>query len=371
MRDIRPVSSERSDWGLFSPEELFELMRVECTRASRYGYDLACLCVSIDRLGHLQDLYGSASRAELLDALHELLKSSTRDSDFPRCMVDDALVALFPHTGTAGALTLCRRVLKGARRLGFESDGRPIQVTFSIGVATNKDAGVRDLESLLQQAQAGMALARAAGGDRFMRQEQASNEFDQIRRELEDLRTALDRQGDVVREAASVRRVLDLADLPGGGQALLERPEDREFAARMAALFGAGAGSGAEAEKLRQQAIDLALRGIHEERRRSVERQMRDNEGEVDTLRRRVSKLNSSLAATEEELRRVMALKDVDPGVASIYRTVQGLSADAANAKARLDMLNRIFQANVELRQNLQPGSVPAEIRAKDSTNHE
>lgn len=354
MAEFRPVSSQRSDWGLFSPDELHELMRVEFQRAKRYDYDLACLCVSIDRLGHLQDLYGRESRAELLDALHELMKSSTRDSDFPRCMVDDALVGLFPHTAARGALTLCKRVLKGSRKLEFESDGRPIQVTFSIGVATNRDPGITDIESLVQQAQAGMALARAAGGDRWMRQEQANSEFDQIRRELEDLRGALDRQGDVVREAADVKRVLERSSLPGGAQALYERPEDRAFAERMLALLdGAGLASGADGARLREQAVELALRGVLEERRRAVERQMRENEGEIDNLRRRVSKLNTSLAATEEELRRVMALKDVDPGVASIYRTVQGLSVDAANAKARLEMLTQIFEANVALRQDL------------------
>lgn len=353
MAEFRPVSSQRSDWGLFSPDELHELMRVEFQRAARYGYDIACLCVSIDRLGHLQDLYGRESRAELLDALHELLKSSTRDSDFPRCMVDDALIGLFPHTAARGALTLCKRVLKGARKLEFESDGRPIQVTFSIGVAANRDPGVTDIDSLVQQAQAGMALARAAGGDRWMRQEQASSEFDQIRRELEDLRSALDRQGDVVREAANVRQVLERSELPGGAQALLERPEDRAFAERLGALLGGGVPPGPDGERLREQAIECALRGIHEERRRSVERQMRENEGEIDNLRRRVAKLNSSLSATEEELRRVMALKNVDPGVASIYRTVQGLSVDAADAKARLEMLTQIFQANVALRKDL------------------
>jgi diguanylate cyclase (GGDEF)-like protein len=354
MVEFRPVSAQRSDWGLFSPEELHDLMHVEHQRAARYGYDLTCLCISIDRLGHLQDLYGSESRTELLEALHELLKSTTRDSDFPRCMVDDALVALFPHSSAAGATVLARRILKGARKLAFESDGRPIQVTVSVGLASNRDPGVTDFDSMVQQAQAGMALARAAGGDRCMRQEQVSGEFDQIRRELEDLRSALDRQGDVLREAQSVHQVFERASLPGGESALLERPEDREFADRLSAILAAaGVLTGPEGEQVRGEVVTAALRGIHEERRRSVERHVRENESEVDNLRRRVAKLNTSLAATEEELRRVMSLKNVDPGVASIYRTVQGLSADAASAKVRIEMLKQIFEANVELRDRL------------------
>jgi diguanylate cyclase (GGDEF)-like protein len=342
MPEFRPVSPRRSVWGLFSADELAGLMQIEFQRAKRYDYELACLCIAVDRLGHLQDLYGEESGAQIQDALHESLQAATRDTDFPRVMVDDALLALFPHTPPDGAAKLAQRLVTAARKLRFEDDGRLLSITLSIGVASNSDPGVSDFESMSQRAQAGLALARGAGGARWMRADEASSELDQLRRELDALRGALERQGQALATAQP-------ADVGAAGTA-----EERLIAERMSALLAAaGALGGPDAEQLQQNLIATVLRGVHEGLKQDVGRAASDQEIELDTLRRRVAKLTQALTVTEAELRRVMALKNIDPGVASIYRTVQGLSADAANAEARLEMLARIFELNVELRHKL------------------
>ena len=48
-------------------------------------------------------------------------------------------------------------------------------------------------------------------------------------------------------------------------------------------------------------------------------------------------------------------MKNIDLGVASIYRTVQGLSADDDNAEQKKEMLKNIFDANVALRRAIAP----------------
>ena len=354
MRDLRPVSREHSDWGLFSADELRGLMGIEFARAQRHAYDLACMCVATDRLEHLQDLYGAQAKARIQETLHEILRRATRDSDFPRAMLDDALLVLLPHTPPAGAAVLAQRLLGAALQAELELDGRPFTFTVSIGVSGNRDPGVSSVDAMSQRAQAGLALARAAGGAKWMRGELATDELDRLRRELDELRTALERQGEMLNEAQSVADLLARGSVPGGERALLDRPEDLELADRLAALFAeAGVLAGPDLARLQKALINMALRGVHEERQRDIERKLAGNEFELEMLRRRVSKLSSALAVTEEELRRVMALNDVDPGVESIYRTVQGLSLDAANAKARVDMLTRIFEHNLELRHGL------------------
>lgn len=69
---------------------------------------------------------------------------------------------------------------------------------------------------------------------------------------------------------------------------------------------------------------------------------------EVDMLERRLKKLTDLLAQTEDNLKRVLAAKSGDEGVASVYRSVQGLS-DGEGASKR-ELLQEIFLAN----QNLQ-----------------
>ena len=58
-------------------------------------------------------------------------------------------------------------------------------------------------------------------------------------------------------------------------------------------------------------------------------------------------KLTSLLGVTEEELQRVLSMKSIDEGVASIYRTVQGLGAEAAQAEQKKAMMAVIFNENL------------------------
>jgi hypothetical protein len=60
------------------------------------------------------------------------------------------------------------------------------------------------------------------------------------------------------------------------------------------------------------------------------------------------------LDASEEELARMVREKSADPGVASIYRTVQGLDPRAANFQKKKELLAVIWRANVELLRELE-----------------
>ena len=72
---------------------------------------------------------------------------------------------------------------------------------------------------------------------------------------------------------------------------------------------------------------------------------------EMDALSRRMEKLAAGLEITEEELRRALAQKGFDPGVASLYRTVQGLEEEETDQELKRAMMSKIFEANLELRE--------------------
>jgi len=155
--------SERS---LFSLAQIQHLMRVEFNRAQRYDYPIGCMMISIDRLGHLRDLYGYEAKEEILDAAVGLLKASTRSSDFLGRLADDRLLAVIPHTGAEGLAIMARRLLHGAREMDFGSDGRTIQVTLSIGASHNAGGATLFFDAMLQASEEAQSSASAAGGDR-------------------------------------------------------------------------------------------------------------------------------------------------------------------------------------------------------------
>ena len=71
---------------------------------------------------------------------------------------------------------------------------------------------------------------------------------------------------------------------------------------------------------------------------------------ETENQERRVAKLVKSLEQTEQVLARVAAAKAIDPGVGSIYDSVQGLSSVDAAAAQKKELLLNIFEANLALR---------------------
>lgn len=70
----------------------------------------------------------------------------------------------------------------------------------------------------------------------------------------------------------------------------------------------------------------------------------------IDILERRIVKLTQQLERTEADLIRIAAMKEIDLGVASMYRGVQGLSTEEEALDTKRTLMQQIFQANLELK---------------------
>lgn len=133
--------------------------------------------------------------------------------------------------------------------------------------------------------------------------------------------------------------------------------QDQEVTELIHRAFGDGLTP--EQKQTRDRVTNLVLESLARERERALEAKTAEHREEVRRFELRLAKLTQSLEVTEEELRRLAAMKNIDPGIASIYRTVQGLSADEENAKTKREMLAGIFEANLKLQKR--GGRTPAE----------
>jgi len=164
-------------------------------------------------------------------------------------------------------------------------------------------------------------------------------ESEKARRELEHLLVQLRER------RAQVGRIQDDLVAESRKSGLLQ---DEQLTQRIHAMFG-GDEADAETARIRDRILELVLHTVQTEREKVVDAQMTEHKREVDRFERRISKLTASLELTEEELHRIARMKDVDLGVASIYRDVQGLSLAEAAYEAKLEMMRCIFEANLEL----------------------
>jgi Mrp family chromosome partitioning ATPase len=74
---------------------------------------------------------------------------------------------------------------------------------------------------------------------------------------------------------------------------------------------------------------------------------------QIDLLERRIAKLTLLLEQTEDSLRHLAQQKNVDPGIPSIYRGVQGLSSEEEALALKQSLMKEIFRANLDLKDAL------------------
>jgi diguanylate cyclase (GGDEF)-like protein len=352
--------SASADEGLFSPEEIQQLMRVEFDRAQRYGFPIVCMKIGVDRFAALQDLYGLESKHEILRAVIALLKSVTRDSDFLAYLVDDRLLAVFPHTPAESAAILARRLLAGARNMTFDSDGRSLRITLSIGVAHNQHPGSLSFETLVDVADEGLAVADAAGGDRFVETE-LYQLFEQKRSrgkaspaaELLRRPTRLMAVPPEHRAAAPDRVVREFVPMPVPAPSVPSPETDPGVRSLSDKLYALIASRGRDEGGLTDDEKALILRALSTMAPQPEGISDSEYKRQVEVLERRLQKLTSQLGMTEEELKRIARMKNIDLGVHSIYRTIQGIAEDDGQAELKREMMSQIFEANVKLKKRI------------------
>ena len=95
-----------------------------------------------------------------------------------------------------------------------------------------------------------------------------------------------------------------------------------------------------------REVLALAVKKMEAEHRNLQE----EHSKQVDLLERRLSKLSDTLETTEGELLQAARRGNADSGVASVYRTVQGLSDVEDDSELKQEMMVKIFEANLELK---------------------
>ena len=161
-RDKDPAAS------VFSLTQIRHLMRVEFSRAQRYGYPVSCLVCAVDRLENLRDLYGYEFRETVLADVVDLVQNATRTCDYLGRLMDDRLMGILPHTTREGAEVTARRLIAAARGLAFEPGGNRVVITMSVGISHFENDNTMFFDSLVEAAEIGLLEASESGGDRFV-----------------------------------------------------------------------------------------------------------------------------------------------------------------------------------------------------------
>ncbi len=161
----------------------------------------------------------------------------------------------------------------------------------------------------------------------------AASTLDRLRTELAERR----KQVEQAREKLSI-----VAGAVGKGDQVLEE--------KLRALFISWGGSKDRTSPLEREVITLAVGELRRERAHMERLRLDGHQQEIELLERRIGKLSDLLDQTESDLKQAVRLAQIDPGVPSIYDSVQGLSGEDADNAMKSELLSAIFEANLQLR---------------------
>jgi diguanylate cyclase (GGDEF)-like protein/PAS domain S-box-containing protein len=141
-----------------------ELAR-QLARERRYGGECALLLVDLDGFKEVNDTLGHAVGDLVLEAVANVLRERTRDTDLAARLGGDEFAVLLPSTSRQGAEVLAIDLVQAIRELDVEPGAA---VTASVGLVSSAELpGERDEESLLLAADDAMYAAKRGGRDGY------------------------------------------------------------------------------------------------------------------------------------------------------------------------------------------------------------
>lgn len=239
----------------------------------------------------------------------------------------------FKHVHVLDAGRLEDLVLQAIERVMTEASAEP-----GVGRRLARNAQAEFLRLLGDKS----SLERATDS---LRREQRTLEFqlEQVQKSLAAARTDLDE---------SVRRHNRdaMVELSGHLEQVL-----KDVFGRSLQEYGADSEVVAPALTAARAPLREALMGLLSQalQRAQPTEQAEASENEIDLLQRRIRKLTSSLSEAEEMMVRLREQRDQDAdGVASVYRSAQGLSGKEHDYQQRRKLLAEVFRLNLELRKD-------------------
>jgi GGDEF domain-containing protein len=313
--------------------QMLHVMRVEFHRARTQRYPLVCLMIAVEGLESLLAQHGHEGKARAVRASYDLLRKITSAHGYfgMALMSGDRVMAVFPNMPPTRAGEMGHLLCAASKTTELELGGEKHLLALSLGAAHNLLAETNSsFEGIVERAGRALSIATENGGARYVMWREAEAELDELRGELQQATRAFQEQHAVLVEETSTI---------GGLQ-------QSEVIDRIQAIFGSAERT-PDVVRLEKEILALAAKELHEERQKAVQAQVEEHRRQMDVLERRIAKLTSVLGMTEEELKRVMAMKNIDAGVASLFRTVQGLSASDDQAETKKAMMGEIFKANL------------------------
>ena len=151
--------------GLQNRRSLFELGRIEFSRAQRMKRPFCCMMLDLDYFKQINDNYGHPMGDQVLLEFAKRCKSLVRDVDLIGRYGGEEILIFLPETDSETAIQVAERLRASMEEAPIKVANQELHVTVSIGVS-RKDENTLQLETLIARADQAMYIAKHKGRNR-------------------------------------------------------------------------------------------------------------------------------------------------------------------------------------------------------------
>lgn len=166
-KELHELSITDSLTGLYNRKHLMETLENEVARSKRHKHDFSVLVIDIDHFKEYNDTYGHLAGDEVLSRLATVFKESVRSCDYVARYGGEEFILVLPEIGPEDGVKAAERIRKKVAKESFAGDGKPIQVTVSVGVASYPKDG-DDSQSIIRHADTALYKSKESGRNRVV-----------------------------------------------------------------------------------------------------------------------------------------------------------------------------------------------------------
>lgn len=151
--------------GIANRRYFFEQGQQLLQLSQRYSTELSLIMLDIDHFKAVNDQYGHQTGDVILKEIADILKQNCRTVDIVGRMGGEEFTIVLPETDLEAAAQLAERLRRLIRGSVFQSNGRPVQITASMGVSSVDHQHQISLEQLIDQADQALYQSKMQGRD--------------------------------------------------------------------------------------------------------------------------------------------------------------------------------------------------------------
>jgi diguanylate cyclase (GGDEF)-like protein len=154
--------------GLLNRSAALDALRNELERVTRQSAPLCLMLADVDHFKEVNDTHGHMVGDAVLCEAARRMRSSVRPHDSVGRYGGEEFIFILPGCDGENATNLAQRVQACVTSQPVELPRLTISFTISIGVVVKHNAGVEDLDSLIQAADTALYEAKVQGRNRFV-----------------------------------------------------------------------------------------------------------------------------------------------------------------------------------------------------------